>query len=196
MGFARPGGPQGYDVPVTMPDQEAAMTLKRLALASLAMLTVLGCASSLKTRQEPEQARSSIAAVLRANGFDQVDTKEESGVWRIVAERRQGFELTEKRYAIEQAPTMQMDPVNNNMTTFEERIDPSKYTLTERVETVSYRAEIAVPKAGPERAVSVSVTGTVIPASNKFREILWKTSEPPSARLVEEALTRSLEKTL
>jgi hypothetical protein len=172
------------------------MDLKRLAIVGLATVSVIGCASSLKTRLEPEQAKASIVAVLRSNGFEAMHTVTEGGGWRIEAERRQTFDLTEKRYAIVQAPTMQTDPVNNNMTVFEERIDPTKFTLTDRTEDVSYKAEIRLPQAGPERAVTVSVSGTAIPETNKFREILWKNGEPPSPQQVESALLRNLAKAL
>jgi hypothetical protein len=172
------------------------MNLKRLALAAMTTAVLAGCAGSLRTRQEPDQARTGITAVLQANGFDTINTIEEAGQWRIVAERRQNFDLTEKRFAIEQAPSLQTDPVNNNMTVFEERVNPTKFTLTQRAEPVSYRAEIRLPRTGPERAVTVSVTGTTIPVSNKFREILWTHGEPPSPLQVETAIYNGLAKAL
>jgi len=42
-----------------------------------------------------------VSALLYRN-----ETIEESGEWRFVAERKQSYDLTEKRYAIEPAPTM------------------------------------------------------------------------------------------
>lgn len=176
--------------------KENAMHLKHLVLVGLVPAIVGGCVASLRTRMEPDQARANIATVLKANGFDAVQTVEESGQWRLIAERKQDYSLTEKRYAIEPAPTMQTDPVNNNMTVFEEKVNPSKFTVSQRTEVISYRAEIRLPRSGPERAVTVSVTGSTIPVSNKYREITWTSEEPPSHLQVEEALKRGLAKVL
>jgi hypothetical protein len=172
------------------------MTLKRLALAGMAAVSLWGCASSLQTRLEPEQARSNIMTVLKENGFTLVDATAEHAGWKIIAERRQSYALTEKRFAIEQAPVLQTDPVNNNQTTFEERVDPTTFTLVNRSEPVTYKADIRLNGNGPERAVYVAVTGSTLPVSNKYREILWTNIEPPSPLQVETLLIRSLQKVL
>lgn len=172
------------------------MTRRILSLIGLIPAVLLGCAPSLHTRLEPEAARTGIATVLKANGFETVRTSDDGGDWRIVAERHQDYALTEKRFAVEPAPTMQTDPVNNNMTIFEERVNPAKYTVIQRQEPVSYTAEIRLSRSGPERAVTVTVTGSTIPVSNKYRDILWPDGEPPSPLQVETALSRGLAKAL
>ena len=78
----------------------------------------------------------------------------------------------------------------------EERVDPTHYTTTDRTDTVVYQADVALTKAGSPRKVTVGVHASPIPASNKYREIVWSGGEPLSAHEVEEALFHALEKTL
>ncbi|MBC7545817.1 MAG: hypothetical protein H7338_24050 [Candidatus Sericytochromatia bacterium] len=175
------------------------MSLKRLIAAGcLAGALLTGCASTLQTHRSPAEVHTSVESLLKAKGFTGVQDKEDAGALHVHAVRIDGVRYTERTFKIEQGPSTRVDPIaqNGNMTTFEERVDPTRFTSTDRSDTVLYQVDVALAKAGTPRKVTVKVTASPVPASNKYREIIWIGNEPLSARQIEESLYRSLEKTL
>ena len=175
------------------------MSLKTLIVSSCAALILLaGCASTLQTKLDPERVNASVATVLKAQGFVVIDRSETGATWHLQADRTVTCEFEEKTFVVEQAPATRLDPIaaNGNVTSFEERVDPSRFTTAARTETVRYHVDVSVRQTGTSRDVSVSVTGGKIPVSNKYREIVWKGAEPLSARQIEETIYRTLERDL
>ena len=175
------------------------MSLKTLIVTSCAALSLLSaCASTLQTKLEPERVNASVETVLKAQGFAVIDRREAGATWHLQADRTDTCDFQERTFVIEQAPTTRLDPIasNGNVTTFEERVDPSRFTTTARTETVRYHVDVSVGQTGSSRDVSVAVTGGKVPVSNKYREIVWKGAEPPSARKIEETIYRTLERDL
>jgi hypothetical protein len=175
------------------------MPLKHLIAAGLALAACLtGCASTLQTRQSPKTVHASVESLLKAQRFTNITHKEDAGAWHVLAVRIDSSRYTEKKFKIEEGPATRTDPIanNGNMTTFEERVDPSHFTSTEHTDTVRYQVDIAVAKSAAPRKVTVSVHASPIPLSNKYREIVWTGGEPISAHEVEESLFHGLEHSL